>query len=525
MVVKARWERPDRRRYLTVTAPLFVELGNGVRVRAAEWSLGGLRVTGVGPNVPPAGTTETLKLTLPFQGFEVSLLAVANVTESNARAGAFAAEFVDLGERERNLLCHFLDELVRGSMSPVEDTIQRIDVPVAPLPLEPQTVAELAVAGGSRAGRKASTGLMTALYALLGLVVFGYLGLLLYSNLMRFEVDSARLSVPSDRMLALGEGHVRLMALRPGDSVKSGDVLATVFDNHLEREIELADIAVHEGEAKLAVLQWQTGGDRQRVSPAAARARLESEGIAARVSAAEQEVKRFSMSPRTAVNTLRLEEARKKLLAYQKTAESKQVDLTPFEAQTFLSEQTLEFIRQRHKALISHRDRLAVRAPFDGVLVELPRGDNSSVRKGDVVAVVESRTLPTVTALLSPADVLRVGLGEQARLYVPSSGTFLNARVTLIDRFADAAGGDRAQASHAGGHPASLGWARVELRADEPELLQDRAMYRAGLPVVVQFQRRWAHALVTAMSKTVGETMAAVRVKVGNGAHAAARQE
>ena len=526
MVVKARWERPDRRRFLTVTAPLFVELGNGARVRASEWSLGGLRVDGAGQDVPTPGSVETLKLSLPFQGFEVSFLATVNVIESDPRQGSFAAEFVDLGERERGLLCHFLDELVRGSMAAVEDTIQRIDVPVAPLPLEPGMVAGLSAPGGPIA-RKANAGLMTALYALLGLVIFGYMGLLLFSNLMRFEVDSARLSVPSDRVLALGEGHVRLGALRPGNSVKMGEVLASVFDNQLEREIELADIAVREGEAKLALLQRQAGGNRQPASPAGARARLEIEGLTARVGAAEQEVKRFSVAPRTAINTLRLEEARKKLLSYQKSAESKQIDLTPFEAQSFLAEQNLEFIRQRHKALVGHRDRLAVRAPFDGILVELPRGDNSSVRKGDVVAVVEARGLPTISALLSPADVMRVGLGEQARLYIPSSGAFLTARVTLIERFADATAGlDRSSATaHQASHAAPLGWARVELQADAPQLLQDRAMYRAGLPVVVQFQRRWANALVAAVTKTFGETMAAVRVKVGNGAQAAARQE
>ncbi len=520
MVVKARWERPERRRFLTVTAPLFVELSDGRRLRAAAWSLGGVSITDAGPDVPKPGAVEVLKLTLPFQGFEVSFLANVNVIESDPHQGSFAAEFMDLGERERGLLCHFLDELVRGSMTSVEDTIQRIDVPVAPMPLEPQTVGNIA---GIEKVRSANPAVMTALYSALGLLVFGYLGLLLYSNLVRFEVDNARLTVPVERLVSLGEGHIRRTNLAVGSSVKAGEIIATVEDNQLEREIELADVSVRESEARVAVLQRQTSVDQQR-TPGGARARLEIDSLTARISAAEQEVRRFQAMARTTVNTLRLEEARKKLLAYQKTVESKQIDLTPFEAQIYKSSQDLEFVRQRHKVLTGHRDRLAIKAPFDGVIVALPHGDNSTVRKGDLAAIVEQRATPTVMAILSPSDVMRVGLGEAARLYLPSSGTFVTAHVTGIDRLPDMQlGNERLQAStHTG--PA-LSWSRVELLPDDPTVLQDRSVYRSGLPVVVQFQRRWASALVTAVGKTVGETFAAIRAKVGSGAHAAARTE
>ena len=291
MVVTAKWERPDRRRFLTVTAPLFVELGNGQHVRASEWSLGGLSVANAGPAIPKPGATETLKLMLPFQGFEVSFLATVNIIESHPQQGSFAAEFIDLGERERGLLCHFLDELVRGSMTSVEDTIQRIDVPVTPAPLEPHTMAEMT--GAARA-RSANPGVMTALYASLGFVVFGYLGLLLYSNLVRFEVENARLTVPAERLVALGEGHLRRTALTAGASIQSGDVLAYVDDNQLEREIDLASLAVRESEAKVLLLQRQTGLDQQK-TPGGARARLEIDSLTARIAAAEQEVRRFSV--------------------------------------------------------------------------------------------------------------------------------------------------------------------------------------------------------------------------------------
>ena len=49
--------------------------------------------------------------------------------------------FNGMHERERELMSHFLEELVRGSMSEVADKIQRMDVPGTPASLEPKKAA------------------------------------------------------------------------------------------------------------------------------------------------------------------------------------------------------------------------------------------------------------------------------------------------------------------------------------------------------------------------------------------------
>ena len=59
------------------------------------------------------------------------------VVRNDPADAMFAVQFTEIGERERELMQHFIEELVRGSMSDIEDTIQRIDVPVTPASLEP----------------------------------------------------------------------------------------------------------------------------------------------------------------------------------------------------------------------------------------------------------------------------------------------------------------------------------------------------------------------------------------------------
>ena len=81
--------------------------------------------------------------------------------------------------------------------------------------------------------------------------MFGYTGLLGYTNFFRMEVQTAVISAPVETVAAQADGRVGWTDVKPGDPVKAGDVIVNVVDNQLEREIELADIAVQEQKAKL----------------------------------------------------------------------------------------------------------------------------------------------------------------------------------------------------------------------------------------------------------------------------------
>ncbi len=136
MSVKVKRERADQRRHHRVSAPIFVTV-DGHRLRATDWSLGGLKIDDYPGEIPSLGAEVLLHLTLPFQGFDVSFDAKSECVRSEPATRIFAVRFTVLGERERELMSHFIEELIRGSMVNVEDTIQRIDVPVTPAALQP----------------------------------------------------------------------------------------------------------------------------------------------------------------------------------------------------------------------------------------------------------------------------------------------------------------------------------------------------------------------------------------------------
>ncbi len=315
MAVKVKRERPDQRRHHRVTAPLFVDF-DGHFVRAADWSLGGLRVERFPAPVPEVGTEISLEITLPFQGFDVSFKVSAEVVRNSKTDGMFAVRFAQIGERERELMSHFIEELVRGSMVDVEDTIQRIDVPVTPASLEPDK-PRISQLPAQRWPTKLIA--MSAFYVIAGMLIFGYAGLLAYANFFRMEIQTAVISAPVEQVEAQADGRVAWTALKPGDPVAAGETVLNLIDNQIEREIALADIVVQEKKAQLAYLKQRQIEELERAQGYASletknvkQTRLAFDSAAARLDAARRQLSRLRVLKAKGFTTdTKLEEAEK----------------------------------------------------------------------------------------------------------------------------------------------------------------------------------------------------------------------
>ena len=105
-----------------------------------------------------------------------------------------------------------------------------------------------------------------------------------------------------------------------------------------------------------------------------------------------------------------------------------------------------------------------------------------------MIAVIEQRKRREVTAWLNQDEVLRVGQGDEATLFVPALNETLKAKVTRIDRTSSFV--DEQNRSHNPGYR----WrapldrtAKVTLAFPDPKRVADAERYRSGLPVVVIF--------------------------------------
>ncbi|MFM9940673.1 MAG: HlyD family efflux transporter periplasmic adaptor subunit [Hyphomicrobiaceae bacterium] len=535
MAVKIKRERPDQRRHHRVSAPLFVAF-DGHRIKAADWSLGGLRVVDFPGTLPAIGTEIQLQLTLPFQGFDVTFEAKADVVRFDATTSMFACRFTEIGERERELMSHFLEELVRGSMSEVEDTIQRIDVPVTPASLQPD-VNPLSKLPIKRWPVK--TLAMSGVYAVLGLVIFGYTALLSYSNFFRMEVQTAVITAPVEIVAAQADGHVKWLDVKPGDHIRAGTPIVNLIDSQLQREIELAEIAVQERKAKLGAMKRRHLDELERVRGYATvemkniqQTRLEIEALAAQLAIAQgNELRLRGLHSKGFATESKLEEARRQVITLGKELEIRRVEIKArielseqnvgkrmytghetigsgdlfgkigeIESDIRLNEHEIELAQQRYIAYLRHRDSQSVRAPFDGIVLELPRLNDGSVRRGDTIAIIEQRDLRQVTAFLNQDEVLKIGLGDEATLYVPALGETMKAKVAKIDRTTGFI------QEHDKANNPGYRWrgpvdrsAKVTLQFADTAKVRDSERYRSGLPVVVVFPQRSTNSLLSSI--------------------------
>ena len=533
MGVKVKRERPDQRRHHRVTAPLFIDI-DGHKCRAADWSLGGFRITDFPGFMPAAGDDLAIHVTLPFQGFEVSFSAVAEVVRSDEATAMFACRFMDLGERETELLQHFIEELVRGSMVDVQDTIQRIDVPVTPASLEPDKSKSSKVPI-KRWPVKAIV--MTGLYGFVGIGIIAYTLVLGYSNFYRMEVQTAVISAPIEVVASQADGRINWTSVKPGDNVKPGQMIVQVIDNQLERDLELSTIAVAERKAQLMFYQSRLTGEIERMksyttveSKNLEQAKLEAESLAAQLAVAEQQYGRLAHLHKKGFATdARLEEAEKVVSTLRKSLESRRVELksrvdlatqsdgrwhytgqtmvgemAQVEAEVRRAEHEVMLAKQKHEALESYKIRLAAIAPFEGTVLEIPHVDRGSVRKGDVIAILEQRQMRQVTAYLNQDEVVKIGQGDEVLLYVPALSETLKGRVQRIDRTSGFVK-EQSAAQNPGyrWRGATDRSAKVTISFVDPAKVQDVERYRAGLPVVAVFPQRTTNSLTSALRQKI----------------------
>ncbi len=507
-------ERPCQRRYHRVTAPLMVKLdGSAPQYRATDWSLGGLRLDGVAGALPEIGTEWKLNLLLPFQGFDIGFDLKGKVVRTAKAEKTVAFEFTEVPERSRDLMSHFIEDLIRGQMGTVEDAICRIDIPVTPISTQPDPNP---TEGAPMSRWPVKTIVMSCLYLMLGVAVFGYGGLLTYSSVMRMEVQSAVVSVPVQTLRMPVDGILQSVRYTLGDSVKRGTILASIEDPRLAAQIMAADLAATDATASYARARerYRIEAERlklyQTISKTdldVAHARLAARRVA--LESADSHYGRVAtLHKKGFVSQQKLEDAESRQLSA--AAELREMELVVEQATLMNSASSKR--HYNHKEFVVDLDMLAldldeahgrmtsargalhnlnqlqaarvIRAPFDGQIVAMPVAAGLAVSKDQAVLVLEQDVAPMVTAYLDQDEILQIGINDRAKVFVPALNRHVEATVVAINRksgyldlkssqYTWKANGERT--------------ATVSLTLAVPG---GRSKVRAGLPAVVIFDRR-----------------------------------
>ena len=507
-------ERPCQRRYHRVTAPLKVSMPDGSDIMATNWSLGGLRLDGLKGPLPEQDQVLKLMLNLPFQGFDISFEVNAKVVRSVESTATIGCEFEELSERAYDLMNHFINDLVRGSMASVEDTICRIDVPVTPISTkpDPNPTDDTPV---RRIPIKSIA--MSAFYTVLGVLTFGYLAVLIYSNTMRMEVRSAVVSAPLATLKMPVDGIIRPVRFEMGAVVEAGQEIARIENPNFLSEYEDKKIALAEAlrnqrraeekykieQSRMKLYQVISRTDRQiaMAKVSSAREALEAADSAySRLSKLRGKKLVTASKFELAIKERAQAEARLKDAEFElerTTAMDSVADRKHFNHKEFVAdldvfaleiEEANSAVKTAHmqlEKLEKLRSAMVIVAPYDGKIVSIQQAGHTTVLRNEPLLTIEQRIDPTVTAFLDQEQVLKIGLNDKAKVFLPSLGQHIDATVVLVDRNSTFINSERSHYSWKDGKEKS---AAVSLRLDLSSI--DRAEVSAGLPAVVVFSQR-----------------------------------
>lgn len=524
-------ERPCQRRHHRVTAPLHVTFGCGTKCRSHDWSLGGLSVEAFEADLPALKTTHKLLIELPFQGFDISFDVEATVIRVSEEDRKVAFEFEELSERAHDLMNHFIQDLIRGKMGTVEDAICRIDVPVTPISTEPDPNP---TEGTAVRRWPVKTIVMSTIYLVLGIFVFGYLGILVYSNVMRLEVQSAVVSAPLQTVKMPVDGIVRPVRFVEGARVRKGEEIARIDNLRLAGQISNAEIKYAEAKEGLWRAEQRFRIEKERLKLYQIINRTDRDIVVARIEARKSALKAAdahlartqTLAKKGYATAAKLDEAGNRQTKAAAALREAELDLERTTAMdavsgrrhynhkefvTDLDMMAIDVSEARSKfetaamqlhALQAMQDRQVVRAPFDGRIVNLFQSGDSNVLRDEPLLVLERDSELSVTAFLNQEEILEVGLNDEAKVFLPALGRHVLARVVAIDR----------SSAFVDGKSDHYTWRGTKERTAAVSLKIERdnagfSQIRAGLPAVVIFDRRLTSDIFSAFAGAPGPSM------------------
>ena len=521
-------ERPSRRRAYGINAPLFVSAAGGAKLRAHEWSH--LGVVLPEDALPPLdGGHVHLSLHLNFQGYDIAVPAKARIDHTEdapTPPGCVRLEFVDLPPRSSALIEHFVEDYVRGRIVPAEDTLVRIDAPAEPISTKPDPPPP-----GTVERRSIRPYVMSAFYLALGLATFAYVAMILYANTVRLEVHTAVVTRPVEVVQMPVDGMIEEIAAEVGDRVGAGDVVVRVADPELIARREEARAALGEAERSVAIAERRLEVENARLrdyrlvneterreATAAVRARREEFRAAMARLADLRALADKGFTPQRNVKEAgaELALARSRLEAAQLVEERRRrmeevsarrhhngrefvvdLDMLDLDLETALAER--EKMRGRLAALDALKVQREVTVGAGGRVVALEAVVGQRLVRLAPLVVVEEQVPALVEAYLNQDEVIEIGLGDVATVFLPATKERFEARVTSVDRTSEFIDEQRAQYIWRGPKDRS---ARVTLEPLNP-VVADRL--GSGLPATVLFRRAEVSPVPDVVRESVGD--------------------
>jgi multidrug resistance efflux pump len=447
-----------KRRYHRVTVPLFVAL-EGRTYQAADWSLGGLRLTGYRGSVA-VGDEVDATLVLPYSGFNVTLPIRLRAVRRTAQD--MGCQFVDPEEQTRRALRHLLEAALEGRGAAVSDALAVLNAPISSAPLE-----DLLLEEDDTHFHIGSTQLMrkTTVYLGAGVLALTLVAGLVYRNLAYLDAPEATVMGNFVSIASRADGRLADVLVDEGQEVQTGDVLFEIDNQDLVAAVDLAEARLATVRAEHAAVLGVLAEEQDRhdlfrsVSREQAnRARANLRRVEASLAQAEIEQARrqrlvdLGVFPREEADvaleqTRVLREEREALVNELSIAqinesateegrffggheiEGRTVEL---EQKVLVAQAAIGMAESDLRAAVGRLAELRITAPVDGRIYTVYRHVGEVLRPRDVVLSVRANGEYFVVGRLRVDEAVKVRPGMVANVSVPSYDVRFDGLITAV---------------------------------------------------------------------------------------------
>lgn len=460
--MKITREKPSQRRHHRVNASLMIDI-NGKTYKARDWGLGGFSLDDWQDTSLQAGDAFSCTFCLPFQGFEISFDVQAEVVRLSDDQ-VLAAKFPALDDRHKEIMSYFIEDLVRGTMTTVDDTIMRIDSPVTPVSTKPDP-SPLAEVPKRRWPLQQVA--MTTLYMSVGMALLVYIVFTIYANFFSLEVDSGVVAAPIEKIISTTDGKISKVTIQINELVVEGDKLISIEDARVEREIELAKVEIERIRSELEQKQKELAIERDKLDDYRYVTLNKIDGLTTNIKSlnkrrqyAQNNTDRLSKLIINNVITKReLDTAESALVEIEGELDVAKLEskkyrtlLKKIDAGRYFTGERFEGMSRELEAEVSnlkeevalttrelvilyeHRERLTITAPSNGRLLAMLKTNGSSTKRGETIALFERDENRVIEVYLTQEEVMYIKMGNKARVYFPSRDIVINTQVKTIDR-------------------------------------------------------------------------------------------